>query len=325
MPCLETNGQKIWHSDLHQHYLAGQTPLFFLGKIVFTSVLAHCLWYNFISAFIFKKELKSILKDDMMLFKKKSNIEIVESSVSTTLNKESVLEKPIPRHIALILDGNGRWAKAQGKPRVFGHQEGMFNVEHIAEVASKMGVEAMTLYAFSTENWKRSADEVAFLMKLPVKFFDRFAPTLMRLNIKTEVIGNKLELPEELQDAIFRIEEMTNVNTGMKLMIALNYGSQDELVGMVKKVANKVKVGKLSVDDISADVVDAHLLTAGLPPVDLLIRTSGEQRISNFLLWQIAYAEIIFTDLAWPEFKEDALYEAVAEYQRRDRRFGDAK
>jgi len=260
-----------------------------------------------------------------MLFKKKSKSENVESSLSTTLDKETVRSGLIPRHIALILDGNGRWAEQRGKPRVFGHQEGMFNVEHIAGVASKMGVEAMTLYAFSTENWKRTADEVAFLMKLPVKFFDRFAPTLMELNIKTEVMGNKLELPEELQDAICRIEEMTSKNTGMKLMIALNYGSQDEIVNMVKKVASKVKEGKLPVNDINPEIVDAHLLTAGLPPVDLLIRTSGEQRISNFLLWQIAYAEIIFTDVAWPDFKEDKLYEAVAEFQRRDRRFGGVK
>jgi len=260
-----------------------------------------------------------------MLFKKKSKSEIVKSTVTTTLDKESVRTRPIPRHIALILDGNGRWAEQRGKPRVFGHQEGMFNVEHIAEVASNMGVEAMTLYAFSTENWKRAADEVAFLMKLPVKFFDRFAPTLMRLNIKTEVIGIKSELPDELQDAIRRIEEMTCKNTGMKLMIALNYGSQDEIVGMVKKVANKVKEGKLPVDDIDPEIVDAHLLTAGLPPVDLLIRTSGEQRISNFLLWQIAYSELYFTDVAWPDFKEDDLYKAVAEFQRRDRRFGGVK
>ena len=260
-----------------------------------------------------------------MLFKKKSNSETSNPISPTTFDKESVLANPIPRHIAIILDGNGRWAQQQGKPRVFGHQEGMFNVEHIAEVASNLGIEAMTLYAFSTENWKRAADEVAFLMKLPVKFFDRFAPTLMRLNIKTEVIGTKSELPEELQDAIRRIEAMTAQNTGMKLMIALNYGSQDEIVGMVKKIANKVKEGALPVDEVNLEIVDAHLLTAGLPPVDLLIRTSGEQRISNFLLWQIAYAELYFTDTAWPDFKEAALYDAIVEFQKRDRRFGGVK
>jgi len=260
-----------------------------------------------------------------MLFKKKSKSEIVDASMSDILDKESVLAKPMPRHIAVILDGNGRWAKQRGKPRVFGHQEGMINVEHVASVASKMGIEVMTLYAFSTENWKRAADEVAFLMKLPITFFDRFAPTLMDLNIKTEIIGNKLELPEELQDAIRRIEDMTSENTGMKLMIALNYGSQNEIVDMVKKVANKVKEEALLVADITPEIVDSHLLTNGLPPVDLLIRTSGEQRISNFLLWQIAYAELYFTDIAWPDFKEEELYEAVAEFQRRDRRFGGVK
>ena len=257
-----------------------------------------------------------------MLFKKKPKSEHLKPSLSTGFDKESVLKKPVPRHIAIILDGNGRWAQKRGKARIFGHQEGMINVEHVAAVASKMGIEAMTLYAFSTENWKRAADEVAFLMKLPIQFFDRFAPTLMALNIKTEVIGNKLALPEDLQNAIFRIEEMTGQNTGMKLMIALNYGSQDEIVGMVKKVANQVKEGALSIEEINPEVVDAHLQTVGLPPVDLLVRTSGEQRISNFLLWQIAYAELYFTDVAWPDFKEDALYEAVAEFQRRERRFG---
>ena len=253
----------------------------------------------------------------MMLFKKQA-----KSATAQVPNLELVRKGHIPRHIAIILDGNGRWAQAQGKPRIFGHQEGMFNVEHIAEVASNLKIEAMTLYAFSTENWKRTADEVAFLMKLPVKFFDRFAPTLMRLNIKTEVIGNKTELPNELQDAICRIEAMTAKNTGMKLMIALNYGAQDEIVEMVKKVASKVTEGKLSTDDINKEIVDNHLLTKGLPAVDLLIRTSGELRISNFLLWQIAYAELYFTDLAWPEFKEAALYEAIIDYQKRDRRFG---
>lgn len=264
-----------------------------------------------------------------MIFKKKSNItnKTSESSKtfdSTAITKQSVLNTgvQVPKHIAIILDGNGRWAQMQGKPRVFGHQEGMVNVEHIAEVASGLEVEVMTLYAFSTENWKRAADEVAFLMKLPIKFFDRFAPTLMRLNIKTEVIGEKSTLPEELQDAIYRVETMTAENTGMKLMIALNYGAQDEIIGMVGKVANKIITGELSVDEVTAEVVDANLLTAGLPPVDLLIRTSGEQRISNFLLWQIAYAEIYFTETAWPDFKAAQLYEAIYEYQKRDRRFG---
>ena len=262
-----------------------------------------------------------------MIFKKKILSNTTKTTDITVVTKQSVLSSnvPVPRHVAIILDGNGRWAQAQGKPRVFGHQEGMINVEHVAEVASDLGVKTMTLYAFSTENWKRAVDEVAFLMKLPIRFFDRFAPTLMRLNIKTEVIGEKSALPAELQDAITRIETMTVNNTGMKLMIALNYGSQDEIIGMVKQVTQQVVAGTLTIDEINAQVIDDHLLTAGLPPVDLLIRTSGEQRISNFLLWQIAYAEIYFTPVAWPDFKEEALYEAVAEFQRRDRRFGGVK
>lgn len=260
-----------------------------------------------------------------MLFKKKNHAQKLNSTSPPLLDEASVPLELIPRHIAIILDGNGRWAQQQGKPRIFGHQEGMFNVEHIAEVASGLGLEALTLYAFSTENWKRAADEVAFLMKLPVKFFDRFAPTLMRLNIKTEVLGNKSALPDDLQHAINRIEKMTAQNTGMKLMIALNYGSQDEIIGMVKKIANKVKAGELLTDEIDTHVIEDHLLTRGLPPVDLLIRTSGEQRISNFLLWQIAYSELYFTNVAWPDFKEEALREAIATFQVRDRRFGGVK
>ena len=256
-----------------------------------------------------------------MFFKKNQTI---KTPATMLVTKQMVLDNgvPIPKHVAIILDGNGRWAQAQGKPRIFGHQEGMINVEHVAEIGSNLGVKTMTLYAFSTENWKRAADEVAFLMKLPIKFFDRFAPTLMKLNIKTEIIGEKSALPGELQDAIHRIETMTAGNTGMKLLIALNYGSQDEIIGMVKQVATKVASGDLGVDAITSHVVDNHLLTAGAGPVDLLIRTSGEQRISNFLLWQIAYAELYFTDTAWPDFKEQAFYQAIYAYQRRDRRFG---
>jgi len=260
----------------------------------------------------------------MFFIKKKSNKKIVTEETDL-ITSEILKQSYIPRHCAIILDGNGRWAQAQGKPRVFGHQEGMFNVEHIAEVASNLGIEALTLYAFSTENWKRATEEVSFLMKLPVKFFDRFAPTLMLLNIKTEVIGNKTELPVELQQAIARIEAMTSKNTGMKLMIALNYGSQDELRQMVKKIAQKAQNNMIAVDEISNQMIENHLLTKGLPNVDLLIRTSGEQRISNFLLWQIAYSELYFTNTPWPEFKEQAFYQAILEYQKRDRRFGGVK
>lgn len=258
-----------------------------------------------------------------MLFKRKSKLR--NRVVEIDLDKDSIRAKPLPRHVAIILDGNGRWAQERGKPRMFGHQEGMINVKHVAAVGAKMGVEAMTLYAFSTENWKRAADEVAFLMKLPIRFFDEFAPVLMALNIRMEIIGNKPALPKELQQAIGRIEVMTGGNTGMRLMIALNYGGQDEIIEMVKQIGVKIKAGAVAVDDIDSELIDAHLLTAGLPPVDLMIRTSGEQRISNFLLWQIAYSELYFTDIAWPDFKEDALYEAVAEFQRRERRFGGVK
>ena len=231
----------------------------------------------------------------------------------------------VPKHMAIILDGNGRWAAERGKPRMFGHQEGMINVKHVAEIASKKGIEVLTLYAFSTENWKRAADEVAFLMKLPIRFFDEFAPVLMELNIAMEIIGNKKGLPKELQRAIENIETLTGKNSGMKLLIALNYGSQDELKRMVKQIATRVKHKELTVDDINEQLIEEHLFTKGLPPVDLLVRTSGEQRISNFLLWQIAYSELYFTETPWPEFKEAELDKAIAAYGQRNRRFGGIK
>ena len=245
-----------------------------------------------------------------------------KKSQSRSVEIEKKDFKKIPKHVAIILDGNGRWAKAQGKPRFFGHQEGMVNVEHIARCASNIGIEVLTLYAFSTENWRRATDEVAFIMKLPIRFFERFAPTLMDLNIRMEIIGNKNGLPVEVQRSVQNIETMTHQNTGMRLVIALNYGAQDELLQMVRHVATKVKENALQIDNINETVVEAHLMTAGLRAVDLLIRTSGEQRISNFLLWQIAYAELYFTPVAWPDFKADQFYEALAEYERRDRRFG---
>ena len=248
-----------------------------------------------------------------MFFRKRRKIQV---------NKEQVLNAPLPQHIAIILDGNGRWAKKRGLPRTAGHQEGAMNVREITKLCANIGIKALTVYAFSTENWKRPDEEVKFLMKLPIKFFNEFAPELVENNIRLKVIGNVEELPTDLKQKVLEISELTKNNTKMTLTIALNYGSQDEIKQVVQAIATEVKNGQLNVEDINEDVIDQHLMTSDLPPLDLMIRTSGELRISNYLLWQLAYAELYFTSIAWPDFKEEQLYEALLDYQKRNRRFG---
>ncbi|WP_195218235.1 isoprenyl transferase [Turicibacter sanguinis] len=248
-----------------------------------------------------------------MFFKKKTK---------TQVSKEQILKAPLPQHIAIILDGNGRWAKKRGLPRTAGHQEGAMNVREITKLCGKLGVKALTVYAFSTENWKRPEEEVKFLMKLPLKFFDEFAPELIENDIRLKVIGNTENLPTELQEKIRELSHQTKDNQTMTLTIALNYGSQDEIKQAVQQIAKEVKAGELKVEEITEDVIENHLMTHDLPPLDLMIRTSGEQRISNYLLWQLAYAELYFTSVAWPDFKENQLYEAIYDYQKRNRRFG---
>ncbi|MTL68445.1 di-trans,poly-cis-decaprenylcistransferase, partial [Turicibacter sanguinis] len=202
------------------------------------------------------------------------------------------------------------------------HQEGAMNVREITKLCGKLGVKALTVYAFSTENWKRPEEEVKFLMKLPLKFFDEFAPELIENDIRLKVIGNTEDLPTELQEKIRELSHQTKDNQTMTLTIALNYGSQDEIKQAVQQIAKEVKAGELKVEEITEDVIENHLMTHDLPPLDLMIRTSGEQRISNYLLWQLAYAELYFTSVAWPDFKENQLYEAIYDYQKRNRRFG---
>lgn len=248
-----------------------------------------------------------------MFFKKKKQLQVT---------KEQVLNAPLPKHIAIILDGNGRWAKKRGLPRTAGHQEGAMNVREITKLCGTLGIKALTVYAFSTENWKRPEEEVKFLMKLPLKFFDEFAPELIENDIRLKVIGNVEGLPNELQQKIIALSEKTKDNQKMTLTIALNYGSQDEIKQAVQHIASKVEQGQLAVSDITEQVIENHLMTADLPALDLMIRTSGEQRISNYLLWQLAYAELYFTSVAWPDFKEAQLYEAIYDYQQRNRRFG---
>ena len=235
--------------------------------------------------------------------------------------EEKKLEK-IPTHVAIIMDGNGRWAKKRNMPRVKGHYEGMQTVKKITKYASKLGIQYLTLYAFSTENWARPKEEVNYLMDLPEKMFTSFMPELMENNVKVEVIGVVEKLPENTRKAVEDAVEQTKNNTGLKLVFALNYGSKDEIVTAVKRIAQGAANNEYKVEEIDEQLISDNLFTKDTPDPDLLIRTSGEQRISNFLLWQIAYSEFIFTKVAWPDFVEEELYKALLEYQSRDRRFG---
>ena len=235
--------------------------------------------------------------------------------------EEKKLEK-IPTHVAIIMDGNGRWAKKRNMPRVKGHYEGMQTVKKITKYASKLGIKYLTLYAFSTENWARPKEEVNYLMDLPEKMFTSFMPELMENNVKVEVIGVVEKLPESTRKAVEDAIEQTKNNTGLKLIFALNYGSKDEIVTAVKRIAQGAANNEYKVEEIDEQLISDNLFTKDTPDPDLLIRTSGEQRISNFLLWQIAYSEFIFTKVAWPDFVEEEFYKALLEYRSRDRRFG---
>ena len=235
--------------------------------------------------------------------------------------EEKKLEK-IPTHVAIIMDGNGRWAKKRNMPRVKGHYEGMQTVKKITKYASKLGIKYLTLYAFSTENWARPKEEVNYLMDLPEKMFTSFMPELMENNVKVEVIGVVEKLPENTRKAVEDAIEQTKNNTGLKLIFALNYGSKDEIVTAVKRIAQGAANNEYKVEEIDEQLISDNLFTKDTPDPDLLIRTSGEQRISNFLLWQIAYSEFIFTKVAWPDFVEEEFYKALLEYQSRERGFG---
>lgn len=231
----------------------------------------------------------------------------------------------IPAHIAIIMDGNGRWAKKRFMPRVYGHKEGMNTVKKIAVHASKRGVKVLSLYAFSTENWKRPNDEVNFLMNLPIDFFDVFMPDIQKNNIKVTAVGHLEQLPEKTQSIINKAIDKTKDNDGLVLNFAFNYGSRQEITDMIKEVATKAAAGEIEPEKITEEYISTHLSTSFLEDYEnpeLLIRTSGEIRISNFLLWQIAYSELYFTDVLWPDFDATCLDEAIATYQSRNRRFG---
>lgn len=228
----------------------------------------------------------------------------------------------IPNHVAIILDGNGRWAKAKGMPRNYGHVQGAKTVEKICEEAWKMGIHYLTVYAFSTENWNRPADEVEALMSLLRNYMKTCLKTAAKNNMCVRVIGDKRRLDEDIRKRIGELEESTKDNTGLHFQIALNYGGRDEIRRAVMKLAEEVREGRLWPEQITEDVISDTLDTAGIPEPDLLIRTCGEQRISNFLLWQLAYTEFYFTPVAWPDFSKEELEKAVEAYNRRDRRYG---
>ena len=228
----------------------------------------------------------------------------------------------IPNHVAIILDGNGRWARSKGMPRTYGHTTGAKNVEKIAEAAGNMGIRYLTLYAFSTENWNRPAEEVKALMNLLDNYLKNCIQTAKKNNMAVRVLGDISRLDERMQEKIRQLEESSAQYDGLHLQIAINYGSRDEIVRATRRLGQDVEEGKLSPDQISEETFSSYLDTAGLPDPDLLIRTSGEERLSNFLLWQLAYAEFYFTDVPWPDFHEEDLRRAVEAYNQRDRRYG---
>ncbi len=236
--------------------------------------------------------------------------------------KNQINKEALPKHVAIIMDGNGRWAKSQGKNRVFGHHEGVKSVREITEAAAEIGIKYMTLYTFSTENWGRPKYEVNALMTLLVNTIRKEIKTLMDNDVRLAAIGKVEELPTkcyaELKDAI----EATKKNKGMTLVLALNYSAKWEIIEAVKSIANQAKSGEIEISDIKNETFESALSTAGIPDPELMIRTSGETRISNFLLWQLAYAELYFTPVFWPEFGEDEFFKALLNYQNRERRFG---
>lgn len=232
-------------------------------------------------------------------------------------------KRDLPQHVAIIMDGNGRWAKQRNLPRTHGHLEGVKRVEEIVRVAREMGIKALTLYAFSTENWRRPEDEVSMLMRTLIAVLNRKVRELDKVNIKLQFIGRREGIPNAVLKTIDSATALTKDNTGMALNIAFNYGSRMEILDAVRKIASDVKDGKIKISGITEELMSDSLYTRSLPDPDLLIRTSGEQRISNFLLWQLSYAEFYFTENFWPDFKEREFKEAIENFQKRERRFGD--
>jgi undecaprenyl diphosphate synthase len=236
--------------------------------------------------------------------------------------KDKINKSNLPKHVAIIMDGNGRWAKERGYDRVFGHQEGVTSVREITEAAAEIGIDYLTLYTFSTENWNRPQYEVDALMEILVDTIENETPTLNKNNVQLKAIGDLTRLPEKavvkLENTIFQ----TSKNNGLSLVLALSYSSRWEITNAVKNICKEIEAGKFTINEINDDLIRTHLTTKSIPDPDLLIRTSGEERISNFLLWQIAYTELYFTKTDWPAFRKENFYEAIVEFQKRERRFG---
>ncbi len=244
------------------------------------------------------------------------------SHVNSIYYKNQIDMDNLPNHIAIIMDGNGRWAKKKLRPRNFGHQEGMKRVIEIVEASTKLGIEYLTLYAFSTENWKRPMNEIDGLMKILVIYIRNELDRLIKNNVKINILGDIAPFPSLAKDEVIRAIETTKHNNGMNLNIALNYGGRDDIIRGVKDILKDVEVGNIKVEDIDEESFSKYLYTRGQPDPDLLIRPSGEMRLSNFLLYQMAYTEFWFSDILWPDFKEENLYKAILDYQKRNRRYG---
>ncbi len=258
-----------------------------------------------------------------MAFKPGSGVTVAElSALPEDELRELILSRPLPRHVAVIMDGNGRWATQRGLPRVAGHAEGVTAVRNVVRAAGELGIEFLTLYAFSSENWNRPSHEVSTLMSLLERSIDRELPELMARNVRFRVIGRPNGVPPAVGRRIEHVVLATAANTGLTLLMAFNYGGRDELIDACRALARDVEAGRLRPEEIDEVRVSRVLYTEGVPDPDLLIRTSGEMRVSNFLLWQIAYTELWVTPTLWPDFAARELYLAIADFQRRDRRFG---
>lgn len=236
--------------------------------------------------------------------------------------KDQINPNRIPTHVAIIMDGNGRWAKQHGMKRMFGHRQGVQTVHNITTAAAEMGIRYLTLYAFSTENWNRPQEEVDALMALLVETIRQETPTLMENNVRLMTIGDLNRLPETTRQKFMECIEMTSHNTGLNMVLALSYSSRWEITEALRRAVQQAQQGLLTAEQINEDTLSGYLTTAGIPDPDLLIRTSGEYRISNFLLWQLAYSEMYFTDCLWPDFTVEHFYQAIVDYQHRERRFG---
>ncbi|MHC1715958.1 MAG: isoprenyl transferase [Acidaminococcaceae bacterium] len=245
-----------------------------------------------------------------------------EQQIPKQLIESFIDPRIIPQHVAVIMDGNGRWAKEQGKPRTYGHYAGAERLKEIVRIADNIGVKALSAYAFSTENWKRPAAEVNFIMKLLDRYLTNEIETFQKNNVCVRFMGSRDGLPKNVQEKMDNAVQKTKDNTGIILNLAINYGGQAEILEAVKKVASEVKDGLLSIDEINIKSFENYLYTKDLPPLDLLIRTGGDFRVSNFMLWQIAYAEIWNTEIYWPDFSSEFFLQAVKDFQKRDRRFG---